>query len=59
MQRNRAKRLLREAARTMTWMPGIDVVVVARAACARSDLAAVRSELALLLEQLEVVTESV
>ena len=34
--RNRAKRLLREAARRTSWLPGVDAVLVARAACAAS-----------------------
>lgn len=45
VQRNRAKRLLREAARTQAWSPGIDVVLVAREACAHSVLAEVVGEL--------------
>lgn len=45
VQRNRAKRLLREAARTRSWSPGIDVVLVAREACARSVLTEVVREL--------------
>lgn len=45
VQRNRAKRLLREAARGRTWSPGIDVVLVARKACAHSVLAEVVDEL--------------
>jgi ribonuclease P protein component len=45
VQRNRAKRLLREAARTQAWTPGVDVVLVARASCARSGLAEVTREL--------------
>jgi len=45
VQRNRAKRLLREAARTHAWRRGADVVLVARSACARSGLAEVTREL--------------
>jgi ribonuclease P protein component len=45
VQRNRAKRLLREAARSRSWDPGIDVVLVARGACARSGYAEVVTEL--------------
>jgi len=45
VQRNRAKRLLREAARTRSFRSGIDVVLVARAACARSGLAEVDRDL--------------
>ena len=45
VQRNRAKRLLREAARTRAWSPGNDVVLVARKACAHSVLAEVVGDL--------------
>jgi len=45
VQRNRAKRLLREAARTCSFRSGIDVVLVARAACAHSGLAEVARDL--------------
>lgn len=43
--RNRAKRLLREAARELDWAPGVDVVLVARGALARSRTPEVRAEL--------------
>lgn len=49
VHRNRAKRLLREAARVVAWSPGIDAVLVARAACAdstRDDVAREVAELA-------------
>lgn len=46
VQRNRAKRLLREAARTRSWRAGLDVVLIAREACARSDAHRVGRELA-------------
>jgi ribonuclease P protein component len=36
VNRNRAKRLLREAARHVAWAPGTDVVLVARGGCAAS-----------------------
>jgi ribonuclease P protein component len=55
--RNRAKRLLREAARQVRWPSGMDVVLVARAACARSDAGSVRRELEELLDNLEVVEQ--
>jgi ribonuclease P protein component len=56
--RNRAKRLLREAVRHLPIRPGMDVVLVARAASARSGLAEVHEELARLATQLDVlVTE--
>lgn len=54
--RNRAKRLLREAARTIAWAPGTDVVLVARRACATSVLAEVEQELHELATSLGVVT---
>ncbi len=57
--RNRAKRLLREAARVVPWKPGLDVVLVARARCARSDVHAVRAELEGLASALGVVQEVV
>lgn len=53
--RNRAKRLLREAARHLPIRPGTDVVLVARAACARSGLTEVHDELARLAGQLDVL----
>jgi len=52
VQRNRAKRLLREAARMRAWPSGADVVLVARAAAAASDLASVRSDLDQVVERL-------
>lgn len=45
VQRNRAKRLLREAARRRSFGTGLDVVLVARAPCARSGLTEVTREL--------------
>lgn len=44
--RNRAKRLLREAARHLSWEPGYDVVLVARRDCAASVMPDVHAELA-------------
>jgi ribonuclease P protein component len=44
--RNRAKRLLREAARATSWSPGVDAVLIARAACAASGRVAVVDEVA-------------
>ena len=55
VQRNRAKRLLREAARTQTWRDGLDVVLVARSACASSGLAEVTDELRTLGSRLGVL----
>lgn len=57
VRRNRAKRLLREAARTVSWRPGLDVVLVAREAAAAADLAAVRAELAELAATLDLACE--
>ena len=45
VRRNRAKRLLREAARTLPWR-SVDVVLVARAATPAATMPAVRTELA-------------
>ncbi len=45
VRRNRAKRLLREAARGHLWRGGLDVVLVARADCADSGLGEVGKEL--------------
>ncbi len=53
--RNRAKRLLREAARQLDWAAGIDIVLVARHACAASGTAAVHAELAALGADLDVL----
>lgn len=53
VRRNRAKRLLREAARGIGWRDGLDVVLVARAACAESDVHRVGGELARLARQLD------
>jgi ribonuclease P protein component len=42
--RNRAKRLLREAARTVSWTAGVDVVLVARAGASSATLAQITAE---------------
>jgi ribonuclease P protein component len=55
VSRNRAKRLLREAAARVAWRPGTDVVLVARAACASSSLAPVQAEVRALADRLGVV----
>jgi len=55
VRRNRAKRLLREAARVQRWRDGLDVVLVARSGCARSDVHRVGAELARLAGQLDAV----
>lgn len=57
VQRNRAKRLLREAARTLDWHAGNDVVLVARATCARSGLAEVHRSLTDAVDALGVADE--
>ncbi len=57
VERNRAKRLLREAVRRVTWRHGVDVALVARAACARSGLDEVLAELRDLGRELEVIDE--
>lgn len=54
VQRNRAKRLLREATRHLPLRPGIDLVLVARARCARSNLNEVLDELTGLASDLAV-----
>lgn len=53
--RNRAKRLLREAARHVSWRDGFDLVLVARASCAGSSFQVVRDELRHLGEELGVI----
>jgi len=45
VQRNRAKRMLREAARAVTWTPGHDVVLVARTATVTAPLETLIAEL--------------
>jgi ribonuclease P protein component len=57
VRRNRAKRLMREAARTRPWRAGLDVVLVARGACADSDVHRVGDELERLAVQLDALVE--
>ncbi len=57
VQRNRAKRLLREAARALAWRDGIDAVLVARSACVSSGLAEVTDELRTLGARLGVLDQ--
>jgi ribonuclease P protein component len=57
MRRNRAKRLMREAARVRPWRAGLDVVLVARGACADSDVHRVGHELDRLAGQLDALVE--
>ena len=56
--RNRAKRLLREAARCVPWRPGTDVVLVARAAASSSSFQQVRDEVVALATALDASTSS-
>lgn len=53
--RNRAKRLLREAAHRQSWRDGLDVVLVARAACADSRLQPVNDEIGRLAVDLDAL----
>jgi ribonuclease P protein component len=55
VRRNRAKRLLREAARAQAWRGGLDVVLVARTPCADSGADEVRRELERLGGDLELL----
>ncbi len=58
VRRNRAKRLLREAARATAWRSGVDVVLVARAACADSDLRAVQQDVTRCANELTITRET-
>ncbi|MDQ3931258.1 MAG: ribonuclease P protein component [Actinomycetota bacterium] len=55
--RNRAKRLVREAARGLGWKRGTDIVVVARRECAGSRAQEVAAELAVLGQALDVIED--
>lgn len=59
VQRNRAKRLIREGVRTVHWVPGVDLVIVARRACAAASLSDVRDELVELARRLDLTLETV
>ena len=59
VRRNRAKRLLREAARARSWRDDLDVVLVARAPSADSDVFRVGAELDRLGGKLDVFTVAV
>ena len=59
VRRNRAKRLLREAARARSWRDDLDVVLVARAPSADSDVSRVGAELDRLGGKLDVFTVAV
>lgn len=54
VQRNRAKRVLREAARRTPWLPGIDVVLIARREAADAGMHEVAEELRRLAARLEL-----
>lgn len=56
--RNRAKRLLREAARQVSWAPGVDVVLVARASAAQRRTAEVTAELEHLADEMALTSWS-
>ncbi len=56
--RNRAKRLMREAARQLKWKQGTDLVVIARKECAGSNAQDVATELAALGQALDVIENS-
>lgn len=55
VQRNRAKRLLREAAGDLHWREGFDVVLVARPDCASASYQEVREDVARLGRSLELI----
>lgn len=57
VERNRAKRLMREAARGVPWRPGLQLVMVARPACAESGRGAVQSELEELAARLDLLRD--
>lgn len=54
VSRNRAKRVLREAAARTTWRAGTDVVLVARAACAETGMWDVHDDLLDVVRRLDV-----
>lgn len=58
VDRNRAKRLMREAARRLPWRPSQDLVVVAREDCARVGRRAVQDELRRLAGELGALADS-
>lgn len=55
--RNRAKRIIREAARRLGWKRGTDIVIVARRECACSTAQDVLAELAVLGQALDVIED--
>lgn len=56
--RNRAKRLLREAAARLPWATGLDIVLVARHDCATSVMPVVLDELHGLARELGVLSDA-
>ncbi len=58
VRRNRAKRLLREAARQLAWRPGHDVVLLARADCAAARLDPVIEDLRSVASHLRLLDEA-
>lgn len=56
--RNRAKRIIREAARGLGWKRGTDIVVVARRECAGSTTQDVSAELVVLGQALDVIEDA-
>ena len=58
VQRNRAKRLLREASRATAWTPGHDVVLTARAACADAHVVGVTDDLRTTASRLGLVEDA-
>ncbi len=55
VQRNRAKRLLREAARQLPLRPSVDLVLVARPSCLRHRMPVVHAEVARLAGELDLL----
>ncbi|MFN2555570.1 MAG: ribonuclease P protein component [Nitriliruptorales bacterium] len=55
--RNRAKRLMREAARQVDWKRGTDLVIVARRECADSTSREVAAEVAALAQALDLIEQ--
>lgn len=55
VRRNRAKRLLREAARRLAWTAGHDVVLLARADCADARLDEVVADLQAVASRLQLL----
>ena len=55
VQRNRAKRLLREATRATAWVDGHDVVLTARADCPHAHVSEVTADLQATARRLDLV----